>query len=203
MNNNKMDGQNKIVADGLRVRSVEPARNADKKHLPSVFLVDLLLLIAMVGVIFLLVLAFTPLSLFGGDGETRQIVYTIELCGVDQDMEYAFREGDIVTDAQTGKELGVITRVNSRVYEAYIDTPTEEISPEFDKYVVQKQRNEEWRVITVSIRATADYQPGVGYTVQSERIAVGRDYQLRFPTYTYSGACVSLAQATEEGTVSD
>ena len=133
MNNNKMDGQNKIVADGLRVRSVEPARNADKKHLPSVVLVDLLLLIAMVGVIFLLVLAFTPLSIFGGDGETRQIVYTIELCGVDQDMEYAFREGDIVTDAQTGKELGVITRVNSRVYEAYIDTPTEEISPEFDK----------------------------------------------------------------------
>ena len=73
----------------------------------------------------------------------------------------------------------------------------------FDKYVVQKQRNEEWRVITVSILATAEYQPDVGYSVQAQRIAVGREYQLRFPAYTYSGACVSLVQATEEGTVMD
>ena len=194
MNNNKMDGQGKIIAEGLRVRSLESSRNADKKHRAPYLLMDLLLLLVVVSAIFLLVLAFTPLDLFGGDTESREIVYTVEFYGVDKDMEYAFREGDTVTDAHSGAVLGVITQVNSRVHEAYTDIPTDEIVPEFDKYVVQKQRNDEWRVITVSIRVTADYRAGTGYTVQSERIAVGREYQLNFPSYTDSGACVSLVR---------
>jgi hypothetical protein len=154
-------------------------------------------------VIFLLVLAFTPLELFGGDTESRQIVYTVEFYGVDKDLEYAFREGDTVADAQSGQTLGVITQVSSRVYEAYTDIPTDEISPEFDKYVVQKQYNDEWRIVTVSILVTAEYQEGVGYTVHSNRIAVGREYQMRFPAYTDRGACIALVQASGEGMVSD
>ena len=194
MNNNKMDGQGKIIAEGARVRGLDPSRNAEKKHRAPYLLMDLLLLVVVVSAIFLLVLAFTPLDLFGKDAEPCEILYTIEIYGVDKDMEYAFREGDTVTDAKSGAVLGVITQVNSRVHEEYIDIPTDEIVPEFDKYVVQKQRNEEWRVITVSIQVTADYLEGVGYTVQSERVAVGREYHLNFPSYTDSGTCVSLAR---------
>ncbi len=200
MNNNKPDVQNTSGADGLRARGAKSARSTEKKHRASFLVMDLLLLLGVIAVIFLLVLAFTPLDLFGDDAEPRQIVYTVEFYGIDKDLEYAFREGDTVTDMQTGAVMGVVTQVSSRVYETYTDTPTDEIVPEFDKYVVQKERNEAWRVITVSIQVTAEYERGVGYTVDTHRIAVGRDYQLRFPAYTSSGACVSLT-AVEEGTV--
>jgi hypothetical protein len=202
MNNNKMDTQNTSGAEALRARSLASARGGEKKHRASFLLVDLLLLIGVVAVILLLVLAFTPLDLFGNDAEERQILYTVEFYGVDKEMEYAFREGDTVTDLQTGAVMGVVTQVSSRVHEVYTDTPTDEIVPEFDKYVVQKEKNEAWRVITVTIQVTAEYQAGVGYTVDANRIAVGREYQLRFPTYTRSGACVALT-ATGEGTVTE
>lgn len=198
MNNNKMDTQGANGTEGLRVRSFASARG-EKKHRASFLVVDLLLLLGVIAVIFLLVLAFTPLKLFGGDTEPREILYTLEFYAVDKDMEHVFREGDTVVDVQTGKELGVIKQVSSRVYEAYTDIPSDEIVPEFDKYVVQKEINEEWRILTVSIAVTADYEPGIGYTVSARRIAVGREYELRFFSYTDSGVCVSLTPAQEGG----
>lgn len=196
--NNKTDNQNITGAESLRTRNATGARNAEKKHRASFLLVDLFLLLGVVAIIFLLVLAFTPLDLFAEDAEPRQIVYTVEFFGVDKEMESVFHEGDAVVDMQTGNHMGVITQVKSRVYEAYTDTPTDEIVPEFDKYVVQKERNEDWRVITVSIQVTADYRAGEGYTVETQRIAVGREYQLRFPSYVNSGTCVTLTVAEEQ-----
>ena len=193
--NNKSDISNANGAEGLRTRGAVSTRSAEKKHRASFLLVDLFLLLGVIAVIFLLVLAFTPLDLFGNDAEPREILYTVEFYGVDKDMESSFHEGDAVTDMETGAEMGVVTQVSSRVYEAYTDTPTDEIVPEFDKHVVQKERNEEWRVVTVTIKVTADYRRGTGYSVQTNRIAVGREYQLRFPAYTSSGSCVSLITA--------
>ena len=199
MNNNKPDLSNATGTDSLRTRSAAGVRNTEKKHRASFLVVDLFLLLGVVAVIFLLVLAFTPLDIFGDDTEPRQILYTVEFYGVDKDMESALHEGDIVTDMQTGATMGVVTQVSSRVYETYTDTPTDDIVPEFDKYVVQKERNEAWRVITVTIQVTADYQADVGYTVEANRIAIGREYELRFPSYTNTGACVSLSVAEQEG----
>ena len=198
MNSNKADTQNTSSAEALRTRGVAASRSTEKKHRISFLLVDTFLLLGVIAVIFLLVLAFAPLSFFGKNTEPRQIVYTVEFYGVDKEMEFAFREGDTVTDMQTGAVMGVVTQVSSRVYEVYTDTPSDEIVPEFDKYVVQKKRNEAWRVVTVSIQVTADYQEGVGYTVDTQRIAIGREYQLCFPSYTSNGACVSLT-ALDEG----
>jgi len=190
MNNNKADGQNTSGTENLRTRA--SARSTEKKHRASFLVVDLFLLIGVIAVIFLLVLAFTPLDLFVDDAEPKQIVYTVEISGVDKDLENAFREGDAVVDAQTGTQMGVITQVTSRVYEAYIDKPTQEIDPTFEKHVVQKERNEEWRVITINVSVTAEYRSGIGYTVDTNRIAVGREYSLRFPSYVSNGECVAL-----------
>ena len=193
--NNKSDISNATGAEGLRARGAASARATERKHRASFLLVDLFLLLGVIAVIFFLVLAFTPLDLFGNDAEPREILYVVEFYGVDKDLESSFHEGDAVTDMQTGAAMGVVTQVSSRVYEAYTDTPTDDIVPEFDKHVVQKERNEEWRVITVTIKVTADYREGTGYSVQANRIAVGREYQLAFPAYTSSGACVSLTAA--------
>ena len=198
--NNKPELQSTAGAEGKRSRALTNTRSGEKKHRASFLVVDIFLLIGVIGVIFLLLLAFTPLDLNGKDTEPRQIVYTIEFFGVEKDMEHAFREGDPVIDMQTGATLGVITQVSSRVYETYTDIPSDDLDPEFDKYVVQTQRNEEWRVITLTVQATAEYESGVGYTVEAQRIAVGREYQLRFPSYTHRGVCISL-RTTEEGTV--
>ena len=202
MNHNKQDGQATGAKDTVRVRA-RASIGGEKKRRGAVLLIDALLLIGVVATIFLLILAFTPLDLFGGDTEPRQIYYTLEFVGVEQSAESAFRVGDTVANAETGAEMGVITEVSSRIYEAYTDIPTDQIVPEFDKYVVQKERNEDWRIITVTVRATAEYQSDVGYTIRSQRIAVGREYQLRFPSYTDSGVCVSLTSADKEGEVTN
>ena len=195
--NNKTDGQNTASSEGLRSRGRSGARNGEKKHRASFLLVDLLLLIGVVAVILLLILAFTPLTLFGGDTVPQQIVYTVEFYAVDKEMEHVFREGDVVVDVQTGAQMGVVLQTSGRPYVTYIDIPSADIDPELGKHEVQTVENEAWRIVTVSILVTADYESGVGYTVDAQRIAVGREYQLRFPGYTDTGACVSVRAAND------
>ena len=140
----------------------------------------------------MLVLAFTPLSLFGSGSQSREILYTVELAGVDQNFLSAFREGDVVVDVASGEEMGVVAQIKVREYEAYTNVPTPEIDPEIGKHTVRKQTNENLKTVTVVLRVTAEYAENVGYTVRDTRIAVGREYQFRFPSYTDSAVCIAL-----------
>ncbi|MBO7342061.1 MAG: DUF4330 domain-containing protein [Clostridia bacterium] len=202
MNPNKSD-RSRMGADITRSRARGAAPTAEKKRRGLFLLMDVFLLIGILGVIFLLLLAFTPFSLFGDDAEPRQIFYTVELSGVDQRFVSAFREGDTVVDADTGSAMGEIVQIKIRDYEAYTDVPTPEIDPEFGKHVVRKQTNENLKTVSVVIRVTADYTEGVGYHAEECRVAVGKEYQLRFPSYTGRGSCVALEHMAKEGEVTD
>ena len=46
--------------------------------------------------------------------------------------------------------------------------------------------------LIVTVRTSAVYEAGVGYTTEDCRIAVGKEYALRFPSYTGEGVCVSF-----------
>ncbi len=199
MNQNKMD-RPKVTQDP-RARSRSAGQTVEKKRRGLFFVMDVFLLLAIVGVIFLLVLAFTPLSLFGDNAEPRQIFYTVELAGVDQSFVSSFHEGDAVTDADTGSQMGEIMQIKIREYEAYTNVPTPEIDPEFGKHVVRKETNENLKTVTVVIRVTAEYTEEVGYTAEECRIAVGREYQLRFPSYTDNGVCIALEHMAKDGEV--
>lgn len=201
MNPNKSD-RSRTGTDIARTRVRSAVATAEKKRRGLFLLMDVLLLIGILGVIFLLLLAFTPFSLFRDDAEPRQILYTIEFPGVDQRFVSTFREGDAVVDVDTGSEMGEIVQIKIRDYEAYTNVPTPEIDPEFGKHVVRKQTNENLKTVSVVIRVTADYTEGVGYNAEECRIAVGKEYQLRFPSYTDRGSCVALERMAKVGEVS-
>ena len=192
MNQNKTDKPQAAATENLRAQSRSAGRTAKKKRRGLFLLIDVLLLCGVIAAALFLVLALTPLSLFGGDTEPREILYSVEFSAVDKDLVSSFRVGDSVTDANTGSSLGVIAEVQTRDYETYVNAPTPEVVPEIGKHLVQKADNEEWKTVTLVIRVTADYEQGVGYKAQECRIAVGRTYQLLFPNYTDEGVCLSV-----------
>ena len=202
MNQNKTD-RPKVTAENSLTRTRAVGQTVEKKRRGLFLVMDIFLLIGIVGLIFLLVLAFTPLTLFGNNAEPRQIFYTVEFAGVDQGFVSSFREGDGVVDVATGSSMGEITQIKIREYEAYTNVPTPEIDPEFGKHVVRKETNEKLNTVTVVICVTAEYTPDVGYMAEECRIAVGKEYQLRFPSYTDNGVCIALEHMAKEGEVAN
>lgn len=175
--------------DAHRARHARDEKKRGRRWL--FLLVDILLLAAILTAVFFLVVLLTPLDPFGGaDVEQRDVLYTLELVGVDRVSLEALHVGDSVTDAQTGSVIGEITAVDSRPYAFYTDVPNEYGG----KYVVNKETSADKYTVTVTVRASADYEQGVGYTVEDCRIAVGRAYELHFPHYAGEGSCISLGE---------
>ncbi|MBQ8356371.1 MAG: DUF4330 family protein [Clostridia bacterium] len=167
-----------------------PKKESNRRWLFLV--VDILLLAAIVAAVLFLVSLLTPFSLFDSDREeVRRVTYTVELAGVERDSLGALKVGDAVVDSETGATIGVVTAVNSRAYEVYTDVPVED--EDLNSYVVTKATYpEEFNTVTVTLSVDADYEAGVGYTVDDCRIAVGRTYELNFPGYAGSGVCVAF-----------
>ena len=197
MNQNKSDRSK--AADASRARARTAGQAVEKKRRGLFLAMDIFLLLGIVGMIFLLILAFTPLTLFTEKAETRQIFYTVEFSGVDQGFVSSFHEGDAVVDVDTGSQMGEIVQIKIREYEAYTNVPTPDIDPEFGKHVVRKETNEKLKTVTVVFRVTAEYTPEVGYAAEECRIAVGKEYQLRFPSYTDNGVCIAIENMAKEG----
>lgn len=153
--------------------------------------VDILLLVAIIAAVFFLVVLLTPMSPFSGDAkEERTLLYTVELVNVESDVIDLLHEGDVVVDAETGREIGEIQLKDKRDYTYYSD----EAVKKGDAYVVKKEQAADRYTVTLTIRASAVYEEGVGYTVDRCRVAVGRVYELHFPSYAGRGVCVTLAE---------
>ena len=169
-----------------------PAKEHNRRWL--FLLVDVLLLAAIVAAVIFLVSLLTPFSLFDRDAdETRAITYTVELVGVRRDAVSALRVGDVVTDKETGAVIGTVTAINARAYSVYTDVPSEQKDPVLDSYVVTKtEYPEDFNTVEITIAVEAAYISGVGYSVEDCRIAVGRSYELYFPSYTGQATCVEM-----------
>ena len=95
-----------------------------------------------------------------------------------------------VIDAATGREIGEIQLKDKREYTYYSDVAVSN----GDAYVVEKEHASDRYTVTLTIRASAVYEEGVGYTVDHCRVAVGREYELHFPSYAGRGVCVTLTE---------
>ena len=175
-------------------------RGDAKGRKKAFLLLDILLLVAIVAAVFFLVLLLTPLNPFSGNKtESAEITYTVELVNVDGEVYDLLQVGDVVTDANTGKAIGKIVKVDKREYTEYIFDPVDSVR-ENDRYVMVKEAVENRYTVIVTLSVTAEYVAGEGYEVDRCRIAVGRDYELEFPRYAGGGKCVTLQGA--EGEVS-
>lgn len=181
------------VEDGHKhARSEKQKGKAQKKERGRRWLflvVDLLLLAVIVGAAIFIVSVLTPDSEDSEETEMRQIVYQIEIAGVESDL-FTVTGGETVVDAVSGAVIGVVEyHDGGRPYTAYIDSATERDGKYF---ATEVEYPEDIKTYLVTVRVTADFEAGVGYSADGCRIAVGREYQLRFANYTGSGVCVSL-----------
>lgn len=168
-------------------------RDAAKSRKWLFLVLDILLLAAIVAAIFFLVVLLTPLNPFAKDNtETVGVLYEVEFANVDGDVFELLSdaEGKSVVDAATGKVIGEVRMVDKRPYSFYTDVAVKE----GDNYVVGKETAMDKYTVTVTLYADAVYKSGVGYTVDNGRVAVGRTYELHFPSYAGTGTCVTLVR---------
>ncbi len=152
-------------------------------------LVDLLLIVLLLVMIFVVVFVIDPFSLdvFGGTAQEVTLEYTLRIDSVDGTMVDKIEIGDRVVDASVKTSLGYVSSVEKDIphtepyYDSILDTVSMKEYP--DLYDL---------VVTVTVEA--DFQEGVGYSVEGRRVAVGTKLYLMFPEYLTEGYCISMRE---------
>lgn len=137
----------------------------------------LVLVVAIIGVAIYAVVYWANIKSLWATS-TTDLQYAVELRGVDQKFVDKIKNGDAVTDAVSKNQLGIVDRVDK--IEKYTTFSEGTLVEHPDKFN-----------ITVYISATAEYEQGVGYTVNGRRIAVGEIIEMRFPNFSSVAYCVA------------
>lgn len=126
---------------------------------------------------------------------TVELQYTVELRGVDKAFINNIKAGDAVTDAVSKNQLGTVDRVDSVKYTVF-DYVKKEIPSEDGKnstvnYEGVLSEYPDKYTVTVYISSTAEYEKGIGYTINGRRVAVGEIIEMRFPEFSSTAYCVA------------
>ncbi len=151
--------------------------------------IDLILVVLILLVIAILIQVFSPISLIKNlaSNQTKEIQYTVEFLGVDQEFIDRIKEDDLVINSVTKNNMGTVVAVdyNTKYSELqYVENGTE------GEGILSEYPNRYNLLVTIS--ATADYVKENGYSVNATRIAVGEKLDLRFPDYVSEGYCIGL-----------
>ena len=174
----------------MNSNNITPNNNASKKKNKSRFnVIDFFIALIILLVVAVLIYAISPWSHITKFWTTDEITfnYVVELRGVDANYISLVKEGDAVINSVTKESLGKVSSIQSI-------TPTQTIDYERDgeEYKGVLVDNSNLYDITVHISATAEYEEGVGYTVNGCRVAVGEQLYCRFPAYEKAGYCVAI-----------
>ena len=113
-----------------------------------------------------------------------EITYVLEFRGVDDMFIANIKGGDKVYDASQSFNMGKVKTVATESY------TTLEYDNTLGEAVMKDHPNLKTLVITVS--ASAIYTEGEGYSINGERIAVGGQYNIRFPNFTGTAYCTQI-----------
>ena len=170
--------------------NVSNNNGAVKKNKRKFNIVDFFIILIAVLLIAVLVYAISPLSqikkLLNNSDVTLQ--YVVEIKGIDKDFSDLIKEKDSVVNSVTKNSLGVVSGIDTVSTSTSLSYQIDEGSNIAGILVEDPQKCD----ITVRISSTAEYEEGVGYTVNGCRIAVGEEIFLRFPQFACSGYCVAL-----------
>ena len=155
----------------------------------------LVIIIAVVGVSIYAVISWSNIkSLWATDQVSLD--YVVEFRGVDEEFINKIEAGDTVIDAISKNQLGKVERVDSIEKYTVLDYTKNEIQSEDGKsstvnYVGVLSEYPDKYNVTVYIKFdTAEYENGVGYTVNGRRIAIGEAIEMRFPEFSSVGYCI-------------
>lgn len=150
-------------------------------------IIDFLLIVVVLLIVGALIYVFLPSSMIRNITADKKvnIDYAIEILGVDEEFIDNIHEEDTVLDSVSKNSLGTVTAVDYSIQYTEL-----KYSEENDAGVLSAIKGKYNIIVTVS--ATAEYEEGVGYTVNGTRIAVGEKINARFPDYVCEGYCISI-----------
>ena len=170
-------------------------KNAAGKQKKKFNIIDFFILLIVVAVVVALVYAFSPWSQIKKLWKPNQTTfqYAIELKEVDDEFVNLIKSGDGVINSVTKNSMGTVDRVGEPTRSTYLDYQNdineEDGTSAYKGVLVEKTDKYD---IIVYVTATAEYDPGVGYTVNGSRVAVGEELFFRFPHFEYSGYCIAI-----------
>ena len=149
-------------------------------------LVDFFLLLIILAIVAALVVYIVPgiYQKLLGEEET-EITFALEFRGVDVEFISNINVGDSVHDAGKNVLLGQVKSV-----EHYADTVLvyNEATGEGELRELTDKKN-----VIITVTSGAVYTDKEGYSVNGERIAVGRGYDVGFPNFSGSAYCIDVS----------
>ena len=152
--------------------------------------VDLILVLLCIAIVAGCAYIFSPnfkIDLFNKK-EAVTIQYVVEIKGVDEEFVEMIKENNTVIDSVSKNELGTVVAIDqSAKYSELSHTKIE------DNYVgVLVDHPTKYNLI-VTISANGEFENEVGYSVNTRRIAVGEQLNLKFPNFTCECYCIALS----------
>ena len=156
--------------------------------------IDFLLIVIALAIIATTVYVFVPKAWFGKivADESQDILYTVEIIGVDQKFAGNIKENHNVIDNISKSSIGTVMAVSVDSYSelkyVYDSATGTEGSGKLVTY-------DDKHNLVVTISASALYNEGEGYYIGSCRMAVGEKLSLRFPDYSCEAYCIAVTKA--------
>ncbi|MBQ9803058.1 MAG: hypothetical protein IJW51_08335 [Clostridia bacterium] len=168
-------------------------RNANYKNYPRWFFitVNVILILLALAVVTTLVLTFALPRFLPTAAERRELTCTLEFYDISGAIGNAPTVGTSLIDPATGEPIGDIVATEVRAHtlsavlwqEDWEQLPADAVASELTMPV---------SIVSVTVRLTAEYRAGQGYTRDGVRIAVGERYAVSLAGIVASGTCVLL-----------
>ena len=169
-------------------------RGAAKKPRKKFNIIDFFILVIVIALVVALIYAFSPWSHIQKLIKPNVVAfqYAVELKGVDDEFINLIKAGDSVINSVSKSSMGTIDRIGSVTKSTVLDYVEDRSE---DGTIMHKgvltEMPDKYDII-VYISTTAQYESGVGYTVNGSRVAVGEELFFRFPHFEYNGYCIAI-----------
>lgn len=152
--------------------------------------IDFLIILVVVAIVGILIYVFSPWSHIEKlwTNNKVELTYFVEIKDVDIAYIESIKEGDGVINSVNKSSLGTVSEI-SKLEKAYVYDYV--LNEQGEMTCIRSEHPQKYN-ITLKIVATAEYDKGVGYSVNGRRIAIGELLDLRFPQYTCSGTCTQI-----------
>lgn len=163
-----------------------------KKHKRKFNFIDFLVLLVVLAIVGILIYVFSPWAHLEKLWTNNKIdlTYYVEIKDVDIDFVDNIKSGNQIINSTNKNALGSVLEISKRekayVYDYVVDE-------EGNVTCVRSEQPDKYN-ITIKVLANAEYEEGIGYTVNGTRIAIGEPLDIRFPQFTCSGYCTQMSQ---------
>jgi hypothetical protein len=183
MNKNEKNTAN-ISETEIRGEITAPSKKTKKRNGRFNF-IDFFLIMIILAVISVALIYLVPgLTERISSASETEITYVLEFKGVDVDFIANIQNGDGVYSASESFKIGTVKSVATDSYTTLVYDQTTNAG-----VLVE---HPSLKTLIVTVKASAVYDIGVGYSVNGERIAVGREFYVRTPGFTGTAYCIEV-----------